>query len=89
MMDSGIPTDPDGNVITNDPGAVVVRVYRVQPDGRTLRDIGGALVAPDYVNSAPRSCASSPRTCMAPARRLSTTPCHHYRTTCGPTSSRS
>lgn len=50
MMDSGIPTDPDGNVIANDPGAVVVRVYRVQPDGRTLRDIGGALVAPDYVN---------------------------------------
>lgn len=50
MMDSGIPTDPTGTPIANDPGAVVVRVYRVQPDGRTLRDIGGALVAPGYVN---------------------------------------
>jgi hypothetical protein len=45
MMDSGIPTDPTGTPIANDPGAVVVRVYRVQPDGQTLRDIGGALVA--------------------------------------------
>lgn len=50
MMGSGIPTDPAGNPIPNDPGAVVVRVYRVQPDGRTLRDIGGALVAPGFVD---------------------------------------
>lgn len=50
MMASGVPTDHDGNPIRNDPGAVVVRVYRVGEDGLTLHDIGGALVAPYQVN---------------------------------------
>lgn len=44
-----IPMDPNGDVIHNDPGAVVVRVYRVDDDGLALIDIGGALVAPRFV----------------------------------------
>lgn len=44
-----IPTDPSGTPIANAPGAVVVRVYRVQGDGLTLVDIGGALVSPTLV----------------------------------------
>lgn len=44
-----IPTDPAGAPILNDPGAVVVRVYRVQDDGLTFVDIGGALVNPKLV----------------------------------------
>ena len=50
MMTSGIPTDPAGTPIRNDPGAVVVRVYRVQDDGLTFVDIGGALVNPKLVD---------------------------------------
>lgn len=44
-----IPADPSGAPIRNDPGAVVVRVYRVQDDGLTFVDIGGALVNPTLV----------------------------------------
>lgn len=44
-----IPTTPTGAPIRNDPGAVVVRVYRVQDDGLTFVDIGGALVNPALV----------------------------------------
>lgn len=44
-----IPTDPAGTPIRNDPGAVVIRVYRVQDDGLSFVDIGGALVNPKLV----------------------------------------
>lgn len=49
MSASGIPLGADGQPIRNDPGAIVVRAYRIMDDGVTHVDIGGLLVRPDLV----------------------------------------
>ena len=50
MSGFGKLVGPDGETMHNEPGTVVVRVFRVQGDGETVVDIGGALVRPALVD---------------------------------------
>ena len=50
MTAGGVALGPDGQPIRNEPGAIVVRAYRIMDDGETHVDIGGLVVRPDLVD---------------------------------------